>query len=63
MSNPGAKQFGQVQIVVDIWLDPEKADASMWALADSVQHSMWNACDSIAKELDAPDHGIEVCVR
>ena len=63
MSNPGAKLFSQVNITVDVWLDPEKSNASMWALADSVELSMRNACDAAAKEIEAPDHGIEVCVR
>jgi hypothetical protein len=32
-------------------------------IAEAIELYEWNACDSVAKELDAPDHGIEVCVR
>lgn len=63
MSNPGPKFFGQVKIVADIWLDPEKSDASFDAVADNVAISLRNACDAAVKEIEAPDHGIEVVVR
>lgn len=63
MSNPGTKFFGQVSVTVDIWVDPEKSRASLESVADNVYISIQNACDAVAKELDAPDHGVEVCVK
>lgn len=63
MSNPGTKLFQTFAIKVDVWVDPEKTDASLWAVADNVQTSLRNACDSEAKEMECPDQGIEVCVR
>lgn len=63
MSNPGTKLFQTFDIKVDVWVDPEKTTASLWAVADNVQVALRNACDSEAKEIEAPDLGIEVCVR
>jgi len=63
MSNPGAKQFQQVKLVVDVWVDPTKTDATAWAVADNVQVEAYKAVEAAMKGIEAPDHGIEVCVR
>lgn len=61
--NPGAKQFSQVKIVVDVWVDPTKTEASAWAVAEDVQIEAVKAVEAAMKEIEAPDHGVEVCVR
>lgn len=63
MMNPGKKMFQRIELRIDVWVDPEKTDAAVWAVADNVAESMKNACDAAAKEIEAPDHGIEVVVR
>lgn len=63
MSNPGAKQFQQVHLTIDIWVDPERADTTAWIVADNVQITACNAVEAAMKEIEAPDHGIEVVVR
>lgn len=63
MANPGAKQFQQVHITIDVWVDPETADTTAWAVADNVQISARNAVEAKMKEIEAPDHGVEVVVR
>lgn len=63
MSNPGAKQFQQVRITVDVWVDPETSDSSAWVVADNVEITARNAVEAAMKEIEAPDHGIEVVVR
>lgn len=62
MSNPGAKFFRQIHVVTDLWV-AEDADISVDDVADKVQVAMMNACDAVAKEIECPDVGIEVCVR
>lgn len=62
MSNPGAKFFRQIHVVADLWV-AEDADISVDDVADKVQVAMMNACDAVAKEIECPDVGIEVCVR
>ena len=64
MSNPGpARQFQQVHITVDVWVDPETSSTSAWAVADNVQISAVNAVEAAMKEIEAPDNGVEVVVR
>ena len=63
MSNPGAKQFQRVTIVVEVWVDPELADTNAWAVADNVQISAYKAVEAAMKEIEAPDHGVEVIVK
>lgn len=64
MSNPGpARQFQQVTIKIDVWVDPETADTSAWAVADNVEVSARNAIEAEMKAIEAPDHGVEVVVR
>lgn len=63
MSNPGAKQFQQVKLTIDVWVDPETADTSAWIVAENVEITARNAVESAMKEIEAPDHGIEVVVR
>jgi hypothetical protein len=62
MSNPGARYFQQVVVKADIWVHPN-ADVDTTGLADRVQLEICNAADQVAKELSAPDEGIEVVVR
>jgi hypothetical protein len=63
MSNPGAKQFQQVTLKIDVWVDPETSDATAWAVADNVSVTACNAVEAAMKEIEAPDHGIEIVVR
>jgi hypothetical protein len=63
MSNPGTKQFQQVHLTIDVWVNPETSDSSAWAVAENVEISARNAIESVMKEIEAPDHGIEVVVR
>lgn len=63
MSNPGPKQFQQVHLTIDVWVDPETADTSAWMVAENVEISARNAVEAAMKEIEAPDHGIEVVVR
>lgn len=63
MSNPGAKQFQQVKITVEVWVDPEVADTTAWIVADNVQVTAINAIEAAMKEIEAPDHGVEVIVK
>jgi hypothetical protein len=63
MSNPGTKFFQSIVIKVDVWVDPERTDATLDTVTDNVAISIRNAIDSVAKEIELPDHGIEVCVR
>ena len=64
MSNPGpARQFQQVTIKIDVWVDPETADTSAWAVADNVQVTAVNAVEAAMKEIEAPDHGVEIVVK
>ncbi len=63
MSNPGAKQFQQVHLTIAVWADPETSDSSAWAVADNVDVTARNAIEAAMKEIEAPDHGIEVVVR
>lgn len=63
MSNPGAKQFAQVHLTIDVWVDPETSDSSSWAVADNVQVAAYQALEAAMKQIEAPDHGIEVVVR
>lgn len=61
--NPGAKQFQQVHLTIDVWVDPETADTSAWIVAENVEITARNAVEAAMKEIEAPDHGIEVVVR
>ena len=63
MSNPGPKFFGQHTITVDVWVDPTKTDAALWAVLDGVQVAACNAVEEAMKAIDAPDQGVEVVVR
>ncbi len=63
MTNPGAKQFQQVKITVEVWVDPELADTTAWAVADNVQITAVNAVEAAMKEIEAPDNGVEVVVK
>ncbi len=63
MANSGAKHFQQVKLTIDVWVDPTRTDAEMWAVADNVQISACRAVERAMKEIDAPDQGIEVVVR
>jgi len=64
MSNPGpARQFQQVHIKIDVWVDPETSSTDAWAVADNVQISAINAIEAAMKEIEAPDNGVEVVVR
>lgn len=63
MSNPGPKQFQQVHLTIDVWVDPETADTSAWAVAENVEITARNAIESAMKEIEAPDYGIDVVVR
>lgn len=64
MSNPGpARQFQQVTIKIDVWVDPETSSTSAWAVADNVEVSARNAIEAEMKRIEAPDHGVEVVVR
>ncbi len=63
VANPGAKQFQQVHITIDVWVDPETSDSSAWAVAENVEISAKNAIEAEMKAIEAPDHGIEVVVR
>lgn len=60
MSEP--RYFTQIKIVVDIWIHPN-SDAVHGDIVDRVQTQICNAADSAAKELSAPEEGIEVVVR
>jgi len=61
--NPGAKLFQQVKLTIDVWVDPAKTEATAWAVADNVQIEAVKAVEAAMKGIEAPDHGIEVCVR
>jgi hypothetical protein len=63
MSNPGAKQFQQVHLTIDVWVDTETSDSSAWIVAENVDVTARNAVEAAMKEIEAPDHGIEVVVR
>lgn len=64
MSNPGpARQFQQVHIAIDVWVDPETSSTDAWAVADNVQISAYKAVEAAMKEIEAPDNGVEVVVR
>lgn len=63
MSNPGAKQFQQVHLTIDVWVDPETAGAQAWSVADNVEVTAINAIEAAMKEIEAPDLGIEVVVK
>lgn len=63
MSNPGAKQFQQVHLTIDVWVDPETSDTSAFAVADNVGVTAYKALEAAMKEIEAPDHGVEVVVR
>lgn len=63
MSNPGAKQFSQVHIKIDVWVDPETSDSTAWFVAEQVETTARNAIEASMKEIEAPDHGVEVVVR
>lgn len=63
MSNPGAKFFGQQSITIDVWVDPTKTDAALWAVLDDVQVAACNAVEEAMKQIEAPEHGIEVVVK
>lgn len=58
-----AKLWCRVSFEVDVWIDPAKSNTQLDVVADNVAISMKNAIDQVAKELDAPDLGIEVMVR
>lgn len=63
MSNPGAKQFQQVKMTIEVWVDPELADTNAWAVAENVQISAYKAVEAAMKEIEAPDNGVEVIVK
>lgn len=58
----GAQYFQQVTVKADIWVHPNAGHTAR-EIADRVDIEMKNACDAVAKELSAPDEGIEVVVR
>lgn len=62
MSSAEPRYFQQFKITVDIWIHPN-ATAAQGDIVDRVQAEICNAADSVAKELSAPDEGIEVVVR
>lgn len=63
MCNPGAKQFQQVHLTIDVWVDPETSDSTAWTVADNVQITAYKAVEEAMKAIEAPDHGVEVVVR
>jgi hypothetical protein len=63
MSSAEPRYFQTLTIKVDIWLHPNNEVISQGDLVDRVTTEICNAADAAAKELSAPDEGIEVVVR